>query len=454
MLFSKHLQERAAKKLLAGKRCRALLVWTLTLMMALSASTIPLLGALTSPLVFGCGVFLLYAPAAFRARSLLKPILYPATVILPAGESLFRLDPKSRPAKCFYMFTLVVRFTAVAGLWQVYHLIFSWQADLPVVKNVFSMSHQWGDLDICCHEYYLQENGPTYFEDCSSNESYANCTFHCYDPPQLPDGWMLEPDGCLLRFASEEACIQKAPMPSPSLDTHICWENSTMPDWKDVCSRLIQVPQYLECSLCGLSGRHAEFALTYYLLCQEKVQWIIGNMCPLIVYGTKMFLIHGSVLFVQPYTFGILCAILTSPFFATILLVLISCCFPAVPCDVEFRLAVDAEARRMQEELNEAGTAPLSMLGRGLLRLDLMLMFVDFAGDIFSVFSFVAKGHVWFGIFLGLIVLRSVVDIVKLQRQTGLLKEVQMSLRANTLTNRVTFCEQRRRWRAHSPASC
>ena len=144
-----------------------------------------------------------------------------------------------------------------------------------------------------------------------------------------------------------------------------------------------------------------------------------------------------NLTFVMLSTLGFTCAVFTSPFFAAILLVLILCCFPTASGDVELRLAVDAEVRRMQEELNDTGTAAISMFGRGLLWLKLMFVFVDFAGDIFSVVTFVAKGHVWFGVFLALIVLRSFVDLVKLQRETGLVKEVQLSLRANTLTNRL-----------------
>lgn len=160
--------------------------------------------------------------------------------------------------------------------------------------------------------------------------------------------------------------------------------------------------------------------------------WLRSNECALSFHSYTFRKSGGAMFSEVELPLRILRIIFTFlPILVTILLT-ISCCFSISSRGLDLRLAVDTQAQAMLNELESHGTAPLSTFGRGFFMLDLLLMPIDLGGDVFSAFTFVATGHVWFGIVQGLI--RGVRGHVVGHRRE-LASARQFELRANTLTD-------------------
>ncbi|CAK9099090.1 unnamed protein product [Durusdinium trenchii] len=524
MSFTKHIEERAAKNVIKQQCFRIWLVWTSTLMLVFSGLTIPLLGLLTSPFVFGFACLLLLAPAACRAKSLTEPILYPATVLMPTHASLLGLGPESKPARFFYTVSLPLRFLAGASLMAFpYWNSFVEDVEGPVSGGIRAIQQQLSgetkdETFRCCRQTYLDaktacehvlsahrscyeggywilndyyvthdvylygygEANNTYTPDDYRNINRCNQLFedptctkqlsqilrhlvhndsdfdwigHCnFESLKFPYYIMLEHWVRLLEPG--HGCYQPKPMVDCLKDfrqNHYEMRWTMAPACQVVtddamtrfCSIMSQLPPYLLCELAD--SKLADFEpvgwswhwagrLSDFYGCLQSSQLLRASQClnvPKFRESSKFLGDVGAIVFeIVGYTVSL------SPALAVVLL-MISCCVSRTRNDVDVavRVAVDDEVQRLQEELEKNKTAQLSTFAYVLLRVDLVLVSMDMFGDILAVFTWISTGHVWFGIFQILVILRSVPGIVLLQREQGLVKEVRDSLKANTLTD-------------------
>lgn len=406
MPFTKHLKERAARKLIASRCCVGWLAWAYTLLLVSSTMIISVLGLFTSPLVLGCATVLLVAPAACRAKSVVEPMWHPATVILPTRASLLGLDPEPQSVTRFYTFSLLVR----VGSAVLCFLIFSWTLAAAFI--------QYDKLEAqdCCHEASLNVYEK---EDMYQKYFYLSCQRSSVKMTRYSLA-TFDADGCLEQV-SMAACLEKLAL------AYACRGNtSEVSETVRVgCSAV--VPEYLRCQFHG--GLHA---ISGYEICLSLPQWLFSTWCGSIVRFRRINSMSGIQYLVL---FGVILAVFLAPFLAAVCALIMVGCFSIPQSDVDLRLAVDAEVRDLQEELDSQGTSTMSNLGRALLRLDLILVFMDFAGDMLSVWTFASTHHPWFGVFQALIILRSVPAIWRLQLEEGIVNEVRLSLEANTLTD-------------------
>ncbi|CAK9098389.1 unnamed protein product [Durusdinium trenchii] len=383
-------------------------------MLVFSALTIPVLGLLTSPFLFGIACLLFLAPAVCRARSLTEPILYPATTLMPTRASLLGLDRESQPARIFYTFSLSIRVAT---------------SFVPMVTRedgwIFKPRSTETKYEIvrCCEQ--------TYWEAKSACEhlwsEHRSCYEHGY---QIWDGRYSYRSyyGYGERLANDNDVLDRC---NQLLEDPDCSRRM----WKVLpfCSIMSQLPPYLLCKLTDGSFRHRLFDYVRCKLWAEESPLLDSNYCET---ATRVFQI-GQIPSLGISAFSLTLNIVNlSPVLAVVLL-MISCCVSRTRNDVDVavRVAVDDEVQRLQEELEKNKTAQLSTFAYVLLRVDLVLVSMDMFGDIVAVFTWISTGHVWFGIFQILVILRGVPSIVLLQREQGLVKEVRDSLKANTLTD-------------------
>ena len=468
-------------------------------MLVFSALTIPVLGLLTSPFLFGIACLLFLAPAVCRARSLTEPILYPATTLMPTRASLLGLDRESQPARIFYTFSLSIRVATsfVPMVTREDGWIFkprSTETKYEIVRCCeqtyweakSACEHLWSEHRSCYeHGYQIWDGRYSYRSYYGYGERLANdndvldrCNQLLEDPDCSRRMWKVLPflvlndskshdwnSSCRLQDSGwlgvdylfenwnnyvhypGHGCVQPPTADCIEFSKVINytfynpWEHSVMApaclltddEIARFCSIMSQLPPYLLCKLTDGSFRHR---LSDYVRCKlwaEESPLLDSNYCET---ATRVFQI-GQIPSLGISAFSLTLNIVNlSPVLAVVLL-MISCCVSRTRNDVDVavRVAVDDEVQRLQEELEKNKTAQLSTFAYVLLRVDLVLVSMDMFGDIVAVFTWISTGHVWFGIFQILVILRGVPSIVLLQREQGLVKEVRDSLKANTLTD-------------------